>query len=234
MRFGATQALDSVHLTVGRGETVALLGANGAGKSTLAKIASGVLQPNSGTIRIGGRAVRLASPREARAAGVVIVHQRTDQLGAPGLSVAENLVLDGLCGGGLGVIARPARIRRRAAATAAEIGLDLPLDADFASLGPAQRQLVAIARAVAAQAALLILDEPTASLAAGEAATLFAVMDRLRDRGVGQLYISHRMSDIRRVADRIVILRNGRNAGEHGRPFDLAQKIGRASCRERV
>ena len=221
MRFGATQALDSVHLTVGRGETVALLGANGAGKSTLAKIASGVLQPNSGTIRIDGRAVRLASPREARAAGVVIVHQRTDQLGAPGLSVAENLVLDGLCGGGIGVIARPSRIRRRAAAIAAAIGLDLPLDADFATLGPAQRQLVAIA----AQAALLILDEPTASLAAGEAATLFAVMDKLRARGVGQLYISHRMSDIRRVADRIVVLRNGRNAGEQSRPFDLAQSI---------
>ena len=225
MRFGATQALDSVHLTVGRGETVALLGANGAGKSTLAKIASGVLQPNSGTIRIGGRAVRLASPREARAAGVVIVHQRTDQLGAPGLSVAENLVLDGLCGGGIGVIARPSRIRRRAAAIAAAIGLDLPLDADFATLGPAQRQLVAIARAIAAQAALLILDEPTASLAAGEAAALFAVMDKLRARGVGQLYISHRMSDIRRVADRIVVLRNGRNAGEQSRPFDLAQSI---------
>jgi simple sugar transport system ATP-binding protein len=225
MRFGTTQALDSVDLTIGRGETVALLGANGAGKSTLAKIASGVLRPDSGTIRIDGQITDLTSPRAARSAGVVIVHQRTDQLGAPGLSVAENLVLDGLCGGNVPAIARPREIRRRAAAIAAAIGLDLRLDDDFASLGPAQRQLVAIARAVAAQAALLILDEPTASLAAGEAAMLFDVMDRLRERGVGQLYISHRMSDIRRVADRIVVLRNGRNAGEQARPFDLAQSI---------
>ncbi|MGA2795272.1 MAG: ATP-binding cassette domain-containing protein [Roseiarcus sp.] len=224
-RFGATLALDAVDLVVARGEVVALLGANGAGKSTLAKIASGVIEPDSGSVKIAGQAVRLASPSAAREAGVVIVHQRTDQLGAAGLTVAENLVLDGLCGGGIGFSARPARIRRLAAKIAAEIGLDLALNADFASLGPAQRQLVAIARAVAADASLLILDEPTASLAASEAAILFGVMDRLRARGVGLLYISHRMSDIQRVADRIVVLRNGRNVGEHKRPFDLSQSI---------
>jgi len=188
-RFGATLALDAVDFVVARGEVVALLGANGAGKSTLAKIASGVIQPDSGSVKIAGQAVRLASPSAAREAGVVIVQQRTDQLGAAGLTAAENLVLDGLCGGGIGFSARPARIRRLAATIAAKIGLDLALDADFASLGPAQRQLVAIARAVAADASLLILDEPMASLAASEAAILFGVMDRLRARRRPSLYL---------------------------------------------
>jgi simple sugar transport system ATP-binding protein len=230
-RFGATVALDEVDLAVRRGEVVALLGANGAGKSTLAKVASGVLRPDTGVVKVDGRPVELASPRDARAAGIVIVHQRTDQLGAAGLSVAENLVLDQMCGGGLGWLARPSRIRARAAAIAAEIGLELDLTADFATLGPARRQLVAIARAVAADASLLLLDEPTASLAASEAAVLFSVIDRLRARGVGVLYISHRMADIRRIADRLVVLRNGRVAGEQERPFDITlgirQMIGR-------
>jgi len=115
-RFGATVALDEVDLTVRRGEVLALLGANGAGKSTLAKIASGVVDPDAGALIVDGRPVALTSPRAAREAGIVIVHQRTDQLGASGLSVAENLILDQLCGGGLGWFARPGargRGRRR-------------------------------------------------------------------------------------------------------------------------
>jgi ABC-type branched-subunit amino acid transport system ATPase component len=96
------QVLDGFDLSVGRGEVVALMGANGAGKSTLAKIASGVFQPDRGRIFVAGREVRLASPRAAREAGIVIVHQSTDQLGVPGLSVAENLLHDGLCAGGIG------------------------------------------------------------------------------------------------------------------------------------
>src|SRR6478672_2406593 len=97
--YGATQALDTVDLTIGRGEVVALMGANGAGKSTLAKIAAGVVQPDRGQILVAGREIRPASPKAAREAGIVIVHQSTDQLGVPGLTVAENLLLDGLCGG---------------------------------------------------------------------------------------------------------------------------------------
>ncbi|MGC9958344.1 ATP-binding cassette domain-containing protein, partial [Roseiarcus sp.] len=178
-RFGATQALDDVDFAVQRGEVVALMGANGAGKSTLAKIASGVIRPDGGRIFISGREISLSSPQAARAAGIGVVHQSTDQLGVPGLSVGENLLLDRLCGGGMGALVSRRRLFERARAVADGIGLDAPLDQDFSALGPAHRQLVAIARAVAADASVLVLDEPTASLSAVEAERLFSVVDRL-------------------------------------------------------
>jgi simple sugar transport system ATP-binding protein len=224
-RFGATRALDGVDLHVAGGEVVALMGANGAGKSTLAKIACGAEHTDAGGIRLDGIALRLVSPRDAYLAGIAVVHQSTDQLGIPGLSVAENLLLDAFCGRGFGIVASRAEIHRRARKVSEGIGLDLPLDQDFGDLGPAQRQLVAIARAVAAKARILILDEPTASLAAEEAERLFRVIESLRTQGVGILYISHRLGDIRRVADRIVVLRNGRLAASQQRPLDLAGAI---------
>ena len=223
--YGPIQVLDGFDLSVGRGEVVALMGANGAGKSTLAKIASGVVQPDEGRIFVAGREVNLASPRAARRAGIVMVHQSTDHLGVPGLSVAENLVLDGLCAGGIGVFVHKRKIRQRAQAVAAPVGLDVPLSRDFGELGPAHRQLVAIARAVASDVSVLIFDEPTATLAAAEAARLFDVIGRLRARGVGTLYISHRLADISRVADRIVVMRNGRRVADQARPFDLAAAV---------
>src|SRR3984957_17813511 len=220
--FGPTRALENVDLLLRRGEVVALLGANGAGKSTLAKIASGVVEPDHGQISINGRPVRFSSPRSARESGVVTVHQATDQLGVAGISVAQNLVLDELCGGSFSTLAGTREIKRRAAEVAANIGLDLPLDEDYGAFGPAQRQLIAIARAIAAKASVLILDEPTASLGAAEAERLFEVVDRLRSQGVAILYISHRMGDIRRLADRVVVLRDGRQVFEQRRPLDLA------------
>jgi len=223
--YGPMQVLNGFDLSVGRGEAVALMGANGAGKSTLAKIASGVVQPDKGRIFVARREVNLASPRAAREAGIVIVHQSTDQLGVPGLSVADNLVLDGLCAGGIGAFVCKRQIHQRAQAVAARIGLDVPLDRDFGELGPAYRQLVAIARAVAADASVLIFDEPTATLAATEAERLFEVIEQLRAVGVGVLYISHRLADIKRVADRIAVMRNGRLVAEQVQPFDLAAAV---------
>jgi simple sugar transport system ATP-binding protein len=223
--FGPTRALQNVDLVLRRGEVVALLGANGAGKSTLAKIASGVIEPDHGQILIKGRPFRFSSPRIARESGVVTVHQATDQLGVAGISVAQNLVLDELCGGSFSALAGTLEIKQRAADVAGHIGLDLPLDEDYGAFGPAQRQLIAIARAIAANASVLILDEPTASLGAAEADRLFEVVDRLRARGVAILYISHRMGDIRRLADRVVVLRNGRQVFEQRRPLDLAAAI---------
>jgi simple sugar transport system ATP-binding protein len=223
--YGATRVVSEVDLSVGRGEVVALMGANGAGKSTLAKIASGVVQPDSGHILVGGRNVKLAGPRAARSHGIFIVHQSTDQLGVPGLSVAENLVLDDLCSGRIGRFTNRRRIRLRAQAIAANVGLDLPLDRDFGELGPGHRQLIALARAVATEASILIFDEPTASLGATETARLFEVIDRLRTSGVGILYISHRLADLRRIADRLVILRNGQIVAQQGRPLDFRLAI---------
>jgi ABC-type branched-subunit amino acid transport system ATPase component len=191
--YGATRVVSEVDLSIDRSEVVALMGANGAGKSTLAKIASGVVQPDSGHILVGGREVKLAGPQSARSHGIFIVHQSTDQLGVPGLSVAENLVLDELCNGKIGRFTNRRRIRLRAQEIAANVGLELPLDRDFGELGPGHRQLIAVARAVATKASILIFDEPTASLGATEAARLFAVIDRLRTSGVGILYISHRL-----------------------------------------
>jgi len=147
--YGLVRVLDQARISVRRGEVVALMGANGAGKSTLAKIAAGVVEPDNGQILVAGKEVRLASPRIARQHGIVIVHQSTNELGAPGLSVAENLVVDDLCAGTFGTLAGKRKIKQRAKAVAAGIGLELDLEQDFGELGPAHRQLVAIARAVA-------------------------------------------------------------------------------------
>jgi len=223
--YGPTRALNDVHLYVNRGEVVALMGANGAGKSTLAKIAAGVLRPDGGRVFIADREVALNSPRAAREEGVVMVHQSTDQLGIPGLSVAENLLLDVLCDGRIGSLAGKRKLWHEAEKVAAGIDLELPLERDFCELGPAQRQLVAIARAVAANASIVIFDEPTASLAAIEAERLFGTIDRLRARGVGVLYISHRLADIRRVADRIVVLRNGQVVDKEFSTVDLTDAV---------
>ena len=223
--YGPTAVLRDVSLSIFPGEVVALMGANGAGKSTLAKIASGVVKPDRGQILVAGGPVNFIDPRAAHACGIFTVHQSTDQLGVPGLSVAANLVLDELCHGLLGKWIGKGKLRRRAQTIAAGIGLDLPLDRDFGELGPGHRQLIAVARAVAAKASILIFDEPTASLGAAEAATLFEVIDRLRLRGAGILYISHRLADLRRLANRVVILRNGQMVAQQSPPLDFSTAV---------
>src|ERR1700740_3085010 len=223
--YGRVRVLEQARISVRRGEVVALMGANGAGKSTLAKIAAGVVEPDNGQIFVAGKEVRLGSPRVARHPGISSGHQSTNELGAPGLSVAENLVLDDLCAGTFGTLAGKRKIKQRAKTVAAGIGLELDIEQDFGELGPAYCQLVAMARAVATKAAILILDEPTASLSAAEAARLFSVIDRLRGLGVSILYISHRLEDIRRLADRIVVLRNGQIVANQVRPIDLTAAI---------
>ena len=221
--FAATRALDGADLVVARGEIVALMGANGAGKSTLVKILSGTLQPDAGHVEMAGKAVSIPSPQAARALGIATVHQQTNQAGAPGLTVAENLILDELCSGASPVFLTPRAIRRRAAEIAAALDLDLPLDRDFTELRPAERQLIAIARAVAAKSSVLILDEPTSTLSAGEAERLFGILERLRASGIAILYISHRLGDLQRIADRAVVLRGG----QRGRRIFASRSISR-------
>ncbi|MGE8405519.1 MAG: sugar ABC transporter ATP-binding protein [Pseudomonas sp.] len=212
--FAAHRALDQVDLQIFPGEVVALLGANGAGKSTLVKILAGSQSHDEGELRVQGELQRFASPLAARRVGIVAVHQHVSDGIAPGLSVGENLMLDELCLPGAGLWVNRKCLFERAATIAAGLGLDLPLHEPIERLGQAEQQLVILARALALQPRLLILDEPTAALSDAEAQRLFALIDTLRERGVAILYISHRLSDLQRVAQRLVVLRDGRQVGE--------------------
>jgi len=223
--FGATPALAGIDLSVESGRILALMGANGAGKSTLVNILSGSYAPDAGRMILRGRAFAPASPADAARAGIATVHQSTQLAGTPGLSVADALLLDRFVAADAPLFVTRSSVRRRAAAVAAHAGFDLPLDWDFAAIGPADQQMVAIARALSRQASLLILDEPTASLSAREAARLFSVLEDLRARGLAIIYISHRSGDIERLADRAVVLRGGRIAADLPRPIDLAAAL---------
>jgi len=225
MTFGATPALAGVDLTVEAGRILALMGANGAGKSTLVNILSGAYPPDAGRMVLRGRLFAPASPADAARAGIATVHQSTQLAGTPGLTVADALLLDRFVATDAPLFISRRSVRRAAAAIAAQAGFDLPLDRDFAEIGPADQQMVAIARALSRDAVLLILDEPTASLSAREAGRLFSVLERLRARGLAIVYISHRSGDIARLADRAVILRGGRIAADLTRPIDLAAAL---------
>ncbi|MGV3549471.1 sugar ABC transporter ATP-binding protein [Rhizobium sp.] len=223
--FGATRALDGTSFALERGEIVCLMGANGAGKSTLVNIVAGALASDGGRMTLDGAAYAPRSPAEAAARGVVTVHQSTDRLGTPGLSVADNLLLDGFADGTVPFLLSRGSVRARAALMLRRAGFELPLDRDFADLPPAERQLLAIARAVARDASLLILDEPTASLSRREAERLYAVLGDLRRRGHAILYISHRLGDLEALADRVVVMRGGRIVHEAVRPIDFDKAI---------
>jgi ribose transport system ATP-binding protein len=210
-RFGPTTALDDVCLAVAPAEVHAVVGENGAGKSTLMKILSGAVMPDAGTLRLDGAPYRPRDPMDARRRGVAMVYQELSL--APHLTVAENILL--------GV--EPARggfIRRadvHAAARAALAQLDrpeIPLDARAGSLPVAVQQLVEIARALAqADTRVLILDEPTSSLAEDDVRRLFAAIRRLQERGLSVLYISHVLEEVQEIANRFTVLRDGRTVG---------------------
>jgi len=224
-RFDSTVALDGLDFELGEGEIVGLMGANGAGKSTFVNILAGALNPDAGELTLDGRPYEPADPAAALRAGVVALHQSTDRIGAPELSVAEVLLLDRFADGRSGFFVSPRTIRAQARRILAACGFDLPLDTPLGEIGAAGRQLVAIARALAAQARVLILDEPTASLSAAESERLFALLERLAARGLAILYISHRTQDLRRLCHRVVVLRGGRAAYEEARPVDFDRAL---------
>ena len=194
------------------------MGANGAVKSTLVRIISGVYGRDAGEITLSGRPFAPVTPADAIRAGVVTVHQNINDGVVADLDVATNLTLDRLNGPGAKLFFNPRRIRREAAEVASRMGLQIDLGAHINDLSLADRQMVSIARAMAHEPQVLILDEPTSSLSSVEAERLFQLVDRLRARGVAILYISHRMSDIRRLADSIVSLRDGRITGRFEGP----------------
>jgi ribose transport system ATP-binding protein len=211
-RFPGVTALDGVDFELGAGEIVALVGENGAGKSTLMKILAGVHRADSGEIRIDGAPVALHGPGEAARLGIGVIHQDLELIEV--LDVAGNISLgrEPHRGGPLRLLDRRAMeadAERQLARIAANISPRTPVR----RLSMAQRQLVAIARALAMNARLLILDEPTSSLTSSDADRLFRVLNELRAGGTGLVYISHRLAEIERLADRVVVLRDGRNAG---------------------
>jgi simple sugar transport system ATP-binding protein len=237
--FGTVRVLDGVDLDIPAGKVTVLMGANGAGKSTLVRIISGVYAADSGSLALEGQGFDPDSPAAALRSGVVTVHQNINDGVVADLDVATNLTLDRLNGPGAKVFFNPRRVRREAAIAAERMGLKLDMRAKVGDLSLADRQMVAIARAMMHEPKLMILDEPTSSLSSAEADRLFEFIDQLRERGVGILYISHRMSDIRRLADTIVALRDGRIVGLfEGPKLDYAGAVdamlGRSSNQNRV
>jgi ribose transport system ATP-binding protein/D-xylose transport system ATP-binding protein len=214
--FGGVPALRGVDLRVRAGEIHALLGQNGAGKSTLVKILNGVHRAGSfaGTISVLGRPVAFASPAAARASGVGYVPQEIEVL--EHLSAAEN-VFAGQTGLGRSTIVRPAAMERAAAGLFADLGLPFDPRALAATLTPAQRHLIMLVRALALGPAVLMLDEPTASLSGVEVERLMLVLRRLRARGTTMIYITHRLAEVLAVCDRATVLRDGAVAAEFAR-----------------
>jgi ABC-type sugar transport system ATPase subunit len=210
--FPGVVALDNVDFDVRRGEVHALLGANGAGKSTLIKIVAGLYRADAGEIRIDGRPVELRDTQTARALGVSVIYQ--DLALVPHLSVAENLFLGHELMTPLGLIDWR-RTHAEARRLLAPLGIDIPTDAKISSLSMGQRQLVEIAKAFGIEAKLLVLDEPTASLSRGEAESLFVLIRKLAQSGVGIIYVSHRLEEIAPLVNRVTVLRDGRSVGTY-------------------
>jgi len=211
--FPGVRALEDVDLVLNRGEVLAVLGENGAGKSTLMKILAGVQPATSGDVRLHGEPVEFSGVHDAIDRGIALIHQELNL--ATNLSVGANLFLGrephrrGFLDEG--------RIRRHAAGLLARVGLDCPAEALVEDLPIGRQQLVEIAKALSTEARILIMDEPTSSLTLQETERLFQVIRDLRAHGVSVIYISHRLGEIREVADRVAVLRDGRNAGELGR-----------------
>jgi ribose transport system ATP-binding protein len=208
--FGATVAIDGVDLAVAGGEVCALVGQNGAGKSTLMAVLSGALRPDAGTMLLEGRTYAPREPREARAAGVAMIHQELSL--APHLTVMENIAL-GMEPAARGVL-RWHEMRTTAENALAQLGhSDIAADAIVGELSPAAQQLVEVGRALASGSRVIVFDEPTSSLSHDDVVRLFGLIRRLRDQGLAIVYISHFIEEVKAVADRIVVLRDGRNAG---------------------
>lgn len=211
-RFGAVQALRGVTLSARAGEVLALMGENGAGKSTLLRLMSGVHQPDEGTIRVTGAAMRFATPIAAREAGIRVVVQEPEII--PDVSVAENVYAGTLPRRGR-FFDRPA-LHARLEQDLARYGFSGVLRPEQMgrSLSPAQRQLVEILRALIGRARVIAFDEPTSSLSDHEVESLFRLIGQLRAEGIAVIYVSHRMKEIFRIADRILVLRDGATVGE--------------------
>jgi D-xylose transport system ATP-binding protein len=210
-RFGAVQALTDINLTVGRGEVVGLVGDNGAGKSTLIKVIAGVHGADEGELQINGAAQRFSSPKDAQKAGVATVFQ--DLSLCENLDVVANLFLghEKTRGGVLDEVAMEAKSWELLRSLSAKIpSVRVPI----AALSGGQRQTVAIARSLLGEPSLVMLDEPTAALGVAQTAEVLNLIERLKERDLGVLLVSHNMADVQAVCDRVHVLRLGKDAGD--------------------
>jgi len=209
-RFGATVALEDVSIRVAAGQVLALVGENGAGKSTLMKVCSGAVKADAGQMRLDGELYRPSNPLEARRAGVAMIYQELSL--TPHLSVQENIML-GMEPATLGVV-RAKQVRQRTIEAIKEFdNPELTPDARVSNLSVGSQQLVEIARALAIGCRVLVLDEPTSSLTQQDVKRLFEIIGRLKRQGKAIVYISHFIEEVKRVADRVTVLRDGRVVG---------------------
>ena len=221
--FGPVEVLKDISLDVRAGEVHAIIGENGAGKSTLMKLLAGHLQPSKGELRIDGQTVTLTGPVDAERRGIVLVHQEI--LLAPDLTVAQNVYLGRELGKGLTVDDRAMNEGARRAVR--DLGADIDPNAVVGRLSIAQRQLVQIARVLLVPHRVVIFDEPTASLTPIETEALLKVIADIRARGTAVLYISHRLPEVKQIADRVTVLRDGRLVASRPaaelEPMDMAK-----------
>ena len=203
--FGPIVALNSATFGLRRGEVLALLGENGAGKSTCVKMLAGVYRPSAGSVTLNGRPVEFNTPQDAQRAGVAVMHQHPGLF--PDLSVAQNIFMGDMPKDRL--LIDGAKMMETAAGLLKSIGLNVDPVTPLGRLRPSEQQLVEIARALSRNAAVLIMDEPTAALSTREVDRLFSVVAELKTRGVAMMFVGHRMDEIFRISDRIAVLRDG-------------------------
>lgn len=205
--YPGVRALDDVTFDLRPGEVHGVLGENGAGKSTLIKIIGGVIRPDEGQMRLDGALIELRSPAEAQARGISVIHQELEVV--PALSVTENVLLGRMPSRRLGLVDGGAA-ERRAVAILETMGLDISPRSKVETLSLAERRLVVIARSLAVEARILVMDEPTAALTESEAERLGRLIGRLRAGGTSIIYVSHRVSEVVGLSDRITVIRDGR------------------------
>ena len=206
--FGGVAALEHVDFSVRKGEIHALLGGNGAGKSTILKMLSGVHKPDKGEIYIGGVKLEEHTPEAARRLGIAMIFQEMSLI--PSLSVAQNIFLTREPKGAMGLLDDGSALKE-ARVLLEKIGVELDPRRRVENLSSGQRQLTEIAKALSQQASVLIMDEPTSTLSTAEIDHLFEFLDRLKRSHASIIYVSHRMEEIRRISDRVTVIRNGRN-----------------------